>query len=38
MRGAVVSVSKLDGVHLDADQVVKLGDAMVEVVRPILCA
>jgi len=36
--GTVVSVSKLDGVHLDADQVVKLGDAMVEVVRPILRA
>ena len=36
--GAVVSVSKLDGVHLDADQTVKLGDAMVEVVRPLLTA
>jgi lysophospholipase L1-like esterase len=36
--GTVVSVSSLDGVHLDADQVVKLGDAMVEVVRPILGA
>jgi len=36
--GTVVSVSKLDEVHLDADQVVKLGEAMVEVVQPILRA
>jgi lysophospholipase L1-like esterase len=36
--GAVVSVSKLDGVHLDADQHPKLADALVEVVRRILNA
>jgi len=36
--GTVASVSKLDGVHLDADQMVKLGNAMAEVVRPILTA
>lgn len=36
--GTVVNVSSLDGVHLDADQVAKLGDTMVEVVRPILRA
>jgi lysophospholipase L1-like esterase len=34
--GTVVTVSKLDGVHLDADQLVRLGEALVEVVRPIL--
>ena len=34
--GTVVRVSSLDGVHLDADEVMKLGEAMVEVVRPIL--
>jgi lysophospholipase L1-like esterase len=31
--GSVVSVSKIDGVHLDADQHARLGVAMAEVVR-----
>ena len=31
--GKVVSVSKVDGVHLDADQHAKLGAAMAEIVR-----
>ena len=34
--GKVVSVSKVDGVHLDADQHVKLGAVMAEVVRRLL--
>jgi lysophospholipase L1-like esterase len=36
--GTVVSVSSVDGVHLDADQHPKLGDALVDVVKPILTA
>jgi len=36
--GAVVSVSEVDGVHLDADQHPRLGDALVDVVKRILRA
>ena len=34
--GSVVSASRVDGVHLDADAHVVLGDALVGVVRPLL--
>jgi lysophospholipase L1-like esterase len=34
--GSVVSASRVDGVHLDADAHVALGDALVGVVRPLL--
>ncbi len=34
--GSVISTSPIDGVHLDADAHIALGDALVEVVRPLL--
>ena len=34
--GTVTSASRVDGVHLDADQHVTLGEALVDVVRPLL--
>jgi lysophospholipase L1-like esterase len=34
--GAVTSASRVDGVHLDADQHGTLGEALVDVVRPLL--
>jgi lysophospholipase L1-like esterase len=36
--GAVTATSRVDGVHLDADQHLTLGRAMVDVVRPLLPA
>ncbi len=34
----VTSASRVDGIHLDADQHLKLGEAMADVVRPLLSA
>jgi lysophospholipase L1-like esterase len=34
--GAVTPSSRVDGVHLDADQHLKLGEAMAETVRALL--
>jgi lysophospholipase L1-like esterase len=34
--GSVTAASRIDGVHLDADQHLTLGQALVEVVRPLL--
>ena len=34
--GTVTSASRVDGVHLDADQHITLGEALVDVVRPLL--
>ena len=34
--GSVTSTSRVDGIHLDADQHLALGEAMAEVVRPLL--
>ena len=36
--GSMITVSRIDGVHLDADQHIKLGEAMAGVVSPLLSA